>query len=140
EPIQSRCGHSYIKEAMRRYDAIFCGESSGHLYFRDYFYSDTGFVPLVLMLEMLSTGEATLDDLAAPYLAKYFVSGEINNPVENADAIIATLKEKYAHADVIDETDRLSMEFGREWRFNIRTSNTEPLLRLNLEANSQALM
>lgn len=140
KPIEVRCGHSYIKTAMREHDAIFCGEASGHLYFRDYFYADTGFVPLLLMLELLAVKNTTIDELVKPYLEKYFVSGEINRKVANADAIIAALKEKYADATTVNELDRLTIEYGRDWRFNVRTSNTEPLLRLNLEANSQALM
>ena len=140
EPVQVRCGHSYIKKAMREHDAVFCGEASGHLYFRDYFYADTGFVPLLLMLELLSVKNVTLDELAKPYLDKYFVSGEINRKVINADAIITALKEKYANATTINELDRLTIEYNRDWRFNVRTSNTEPLLRLNVEANTQALM
>ncbi len=139
-PIQSRVGHSYIKQAMRAHDAIFCGESSGHYYFREYFYSDTGMIPVLLMLELMSQRGASLADLAKPLMDRYVVSGEINTPVDNAEQAIATLKNKYADADVIDETDKLSIEYGRDWRFNIRTSNTEPLLRMNLEAKNRTLM
>lgn len=140
EPIPCRVGSSFIKQAMREHSALFCGESSGHYYFRDYFACDTGMLPFLLILELLSTSGKTLTELAGDLMERYVVSGEINRTVEDSDAIVAAIKEKYADASTIDETDRLSIEYGRDWRANIRTSNTEPLLRLNVEANSQALM
>ena len=140
EPIPCRVGSSFIKQALREHNALFCGESSGHYYFRDYFYCDTGMLPFLLILELLSTTGKTLNELAGDLLSKYVVSGEINRTVEDSAAIIEQLKAKYADATTIDETDRLTIEYNRDWRFNVRTSNTEPLLRLNVEANSQQLM
>ncbi len=139
-PLPCRVGNSFIKQAMREHSALFCGESSGHYYFRDYFFCDTGMLPFLLILEMLSTTGKTLTELAGDLLSKYVVSGEINRTVEDSAAIIEQLKAKYADATTIDETDRLTIEYDRDWRFNIRTSNTEPLLRLNVEAKNQELM
>lgn len=135
--VVCRVGHSFIKEKMRQVDAVFCGESSGHIYFRDFYYADSGLIPLLLVLELISK-EGTLGTLLRPYFEKYFISGEINAEVKNQQAIIAKLKEKYADAKQ-DELDGLSVEYA-DWRFNVRPSNTEPLLRLNLEAKSQKLM
>ncbi len=139
-PIQSRVGHSYIKEAMREHGALFCGESSGHYYFRDFFYSDTGMLPFLLVIKLLSESGKTLEEFARPLLDRYVVSGEINREVGSVEAVLGRIKSAFADATVIDETDRLSIEYGRDWRANIRTSNTEPLLRLNVEASSQELM
>lgn len=137
EAVICKVGHSFIKEKMRQVDAVFCGESSGHIYFRDFYFSDSGLIPLFLVLELVSE-EGNLDQLLAPYFAKYFISGEINTEVEDQQAIIDKLKEKYADAEQ-DELDGLSAEYP-DWRFNVRPSNTEPLLRLNVEAKSQELM
>ncbi len=138
--IPCRVGSSFIKQAMREHNALFCGESSGHYYFRDYFACDTGMLPFLLVLELLSTTGQTLAELAGDLMERYVVSGEINRTVADADGIIERLKERYKDATVIDETDRLTIEYDRDWRFNVRTSNTEPLLRLNVEANSRELM
>lgn len=139
-PVKSKVGHSYIKKSMRENNALFCGEASGHCYIRDFFYADSGMIPFLWVLELLSTTDMTLREHVQPYLDKYFVSGEINTRAENPDAIIAGIKAKYADATEIDETDRLTIEYGREWRCNIRTSNTEPLFRLNVEATTPELM
>lgn len=138
QAVISRVGHSFIKEKMRVVDGVFCGESSGHLYFKDFWYADSGIIPLLLVLELISK-EGDLDILLQPYFDKYFISGEINSEVKNASAKIAELKEKYADGK-IDELDGLSVEYDRDWRFNVRSSNTEPLLRLNVEAKTKELM
>ena len=138
EAVISRVGHSFIKEKMREVDAVFCGESSGHIYFKNFWYADSGMIPLLLVLELISKG-GDLDDLLKPYFEKYFISGEINNEVENGEEKIAFLKERYADGK-ISELDGLSVEYNRDWRFNVRPSNTEPLLRLNVEAKNKELM
>lgn len=140
ESIPCRVGSSFIKQSLREHNALFCGESSGHYYFRDFFFCDTGMLPFLLVLELLSTTGKTLSELAKPFLHNYVVSGEINRTVADSTPIIEQLKTTYADATTIDETDRLTIEYNRDWRFNIRTSNTEPLLRLNVEAKSQELM
>lgn len=138
EAVISRVGHSFIKEKMREADAVFCGESSGHIYFKKFWYADSGMIPLLLVLEMMSK-EGNLDALLKPYFERYFISGEINSEVKNGQEIIQKLKEKYSDGE-ISEFDGLSVEYSRDWRFNIRTSNTEPLLRLNVEAKNEELM
>lgn len=140
EPIPCRVGSSFIKQAMREHNALFCGESSGHYYFREYFACDTGMLPFLLILELLSTTGKTLTELAGDLMHRYVVSGEINRTVADAAEIIERLKERYKDATTIDETDRLTVEYDRDWRFNVRTSNTEPLLRLNVEAKNHQLM
>lgn len=138
EAVISKVGHSFIKEKMRAVDGVFCGESSGHLYFKKFWYADSGMIPLLMVLELISR-EGDLDTLLKPYFEKYFISGEINSEVKDVQAKLAELKEKYADGK-IDELDGLSVEYDRDWRFNVRPSNTEPLLRLNLEAKSKELM
>lgn len=135
--VISRVGHSFIKEKMREVDGVFCGESSGHTYFKDFWYADSGIIPLLLVLELISK-EGDLDVLLKPYFDKYFMPGEINTEVKDAAAKIKEIKEKYADGNQ-DELDGISVEYA-DWRFNVRSSNTEPLLRLCLEAKSQELM
>lgn len=136
-PRISKVGHSYIKETMRKEDGVFCGESSGHTYFRDFWYADSGLIPLLLVLEMISK-EGDLDRLLAPLFERYFISGESNYEVKDQKEMIQKLKEKYRDGKQ-SEFDGLSVEYP-DWRFNVRPSNTEPLLRLNVEAKSQELM
>lgn len=138
QAVISRVGHSFIKEKMREVDGVFCGESSGHLYFKKFWYADSGMIPLLLVLELISK-EGDLDVLLKPYFEKYFISGEINSEVTDSKAKIAQLKEKYTDGK-INELDGLSVEYDRDWRFSVRTSNTEPLLRLNVEAKTKELM
>ncbi|AKM82154.1 TPA: phosphomannomutase/phosphoglucomutase [Candidatus Berkelbacteria bacterium] len=135
--VVSRVGHSFIKEKMREVDGIFCGESSGHTYFKDFWYADSGIIPLLLVLELVSK-KGDLDALLKPYFDKYFMPGEINTEVNDAQAKIKEIKEKYADGKQ-DELDGISIEYP-DWRFNVRSSNTEPLLRLCLEAKSKELM
>lgn len=137
EAVVSRVGHTLIKEKMREVDACFCGESSGHTYFRDFYYSDSGIIPLMMVLEIVST-EGDLDILLKPYFDKYIISGEINTEVADQEKKIAEIKAKYTDAKQ-DELDGISIEYS-DWRFNVRPSNTEPLLRLCLEAKTKELM
>jgi len=139
--IVSKAGHAFFKERMKKEDAVFGGEISAHYYFRDYFYCDNGLIPLVMMLEFLSTQEKTLSEIMQEmFWQKYFVSGEINSEVSDVKDKIAQAKEKYSvGAKNIDEIDGVSIEF-EDWRFNLRGSNTEPVIRLNVEAKSKKLM
>lgn len=138
EPLLERVGHSYIKQRMRRERAIFSGESSGHTYFRDFWFADSGLLPLLVLANLLAEEKKKLSELVAALFKKYFISGEINSTVNDAAKVLKDLETKYKRAK-IDKLDGLSVEFS-DWRFNVRPSNTEPLLRLNLEAKSQKLM
>ncbi|WP_319558001.1 phosphomannomutase [Thiomicrorhabdus sp.] len=133
-PILSKTGHAFIKERMRIEDAIYGGEMSAHHYFRDFAYCDSGMIPWLLIAELMSKSGKTLNELIEERAAAYPCSGEINYRVKDSAAIIARVEEFYATQDPqIDRTDGLSMEFPT-WRMNIRLSNTEPLLRLNVES------
>ena len=139
--IINRVGHSFIKKTMREKDAIFGGEVTGHYYFRDNFYADNGFIPAVMLLELMSKKGQSLAQLLAPLDSKYFMSGEINTKVASMDVVTAkldTLSARYADATV-SHLDGVSVEYT-DWHFNVRPSNTEPLLRLNLEATTPAKM
>lgn len=138
KPVPSRVGHSFIKTVMREHNAAFSGEASGHTYFRDFWYADTGIIPLLLVLELLSKSGKKLSDLVGPYLNQYPISGEINSTVSDTNTILKTLETKY-HDAILDHSDGLTIEY-KDWRANIRASNTEPLLRLNVEAKNHALM
>ena len=139
--LMNRVGHAFIKRRMREENATFGGEVTGHYYFRDNFYADNGFIPALLILELMSRKGQTLGDLLAPLRARYFISGEINTKVasmETADAKLDALAAEYAGGKVY-RMDGVSVEYD-DWHFNVRPSNTEPLLRLNLEAQTPALM
>ncbi len=136
--VPSRVGHAIIKAKMREVDAMAAFESSGHFYFRDFFYCDNGMISAVLILAHLNEKNITLSEALAPITGKYFVSGEINFTAENKDEIIAQLKEKCGDAK-FEEIDGISIEYP-DWRFNVRKSNTEPLLRLNIETRSKKLL
>jgi phosphomannomutase len=138
-PLVSRVGHAFIKLRMREEDAAFAGEVSGHYYFRDFSQADSGVVPLLLMLERISKGGAKLSELLRPFRERYFITGEINTPVADVPAKLAKLEERFGPEGTVSHLDGLSVEEG-DWHFNVRPSNTEPLLRLNLEARSQELM
>lgn len=131
-PDEFRVGHAFIKRRMRKIDALFAGEVSGHYYFRDFTYADTGLVPALIMLQILSEADAPMSELVAGYRAKYHISGEINSTVDDVPAAIARIKEKYADGRLA-EVDGVSLSWD-DWHFNVRPSNTEPLLRLNLES------
>ncbi|MFH0785346.1 MAG: phosphomannomutase [Pseudomonadota bacterium] len=131
-PIMTRTGHAFIKERMRLEDAIYGGEMSAHHYFRDFGYCDSGMIPWLLVASLLSREGVKLSELVADRMAAYPVSGEINRRVVDPDGVIARIEEKYGDGER-DYTDGLSVAFER-YRFNIRKSNTEPLLRLNVES------
>jgi phosphomannomutase len=141
EALMNRVGHAFFKKRMREDNAIFGGEVTGHYYFRDNFYADNGFIPALLILELMSRKGKTLHELLAPLREKYFISGEINTKVSDiakAQAKIDGLAEKYKDGNVY-RMDGVSAEFP-DWHFNVRGSNTEPMLRLNLEALTPELM
>ena len=139
--LMNRVGHAFIKRRMREEDAVFGGEVTGHYYFRDFYYADNGFIPALLILELMSRKNQTLRDLLAPLRAKYFISGEINTKVADISLVGARLKALAAHYRDGNtyELDGFSAEYP-DWHFNVRGSNTEPMLRLNLEAKTPALM
>ncbi len=137
-PVICRVGHSYIKEKMRRENALYATESSGHTYFRDFWYADNGMIPVMQILEFLSASGQKLSDAIAPVLSKYFISGEINSDVADKEGKMKEIAEKYKDGKQ-DFLDGVSVEYA-DYRFNVRPSNTENLLRLNLEAKSRQLM
>jgi len=139
--LMNRVGHAFIKRRMREEDAVFGGEVTGHYYFRDFHYADNGFIPALLILELMSKKNKTLHELLAPLREKYFISGEINTRVADVSRVEDRLKALASHyRDGHTYTlDGFSAEFP-EWHFNVRGSNTEPMLRLNLEATTPALM
>jgi phosphomannomutase len=138
-PVRTRVGHSFIKEEMRRTNAIFGGEHSGHFYFRDNWYADSGLIALLIILELVSVENKPLSELLKP-LDTRFRSGEINTRVSDVQSKLQALKERYGpQAKSVDELDGLTFDFG-DWWFNVRPSNTEPLLRLNIEADNKQLM
>jgi phosphomannomutase len=137
-PLTERVGHAFIKLRMAREDAVFAGEVTGHYYFRDFFFADSGLVPSLYILEMLSKKGVKMSDLLRPLEEKYFISGEINSTVSDTQAKMEELKQKYSDAD-IDTRDGISISYPT-WHFNVRPSNTEPLLRLNLEAKTREEM
>jgi phosphomannomutase/phosphoglucomutase len=136
--IQSKTGHAFIKERMRAEDAIYGGEMSAHHYFREFAYCDSGMIPWLLIAERISTSGQSLESMLTERMAAYPCSGEINFRVADAAAVVErVLKRFQADAPRIDRTDGVSADFG-SWRFNLRSSNTEPLLRLNVEVRSDA--
>jgi phosphomannomutase len=128
----NRVGHAFFKRALREHDAAFGGEVSGHYYFRDFWCADSGTIPALLVLELLSTEDRRLSDLVADFHSRYFISGEINSEVADQQAKMNELGERYSDGEV-SWLDGVSVEYP-EWHFNVRPSNTEPLLRLNLES------
>jgi phosphomannomutase len=138
-PLVSRVGHAFIKQLMRKEDAAFAGEVSGHYYFRDFTQADSGVVPFLLMLERISKGGTKLSELLRPYRERYFITGELNTPVADVALKLQELKERFGSEGTISHLDGVSVT-ADEWHFNVRPSNTEPLLRLNLEARSRELM
>ncbi|MEB6564920.1 phosphomannomutase CpsG [Acinetobacter towneri] len=136
EAIQSKSGHSFIKEKMREHNAIYGGEMSAHHYFRDFAYCDSGMIPWLLAVSVLSETRKPLSSLVEEMIAKFPCSGEINFKVADTQATIQKIFDHYADQQPeIDRTDGVSLDFGA-WRLNIRASNTEPLLRLNIESRS----
>jgi phosphomannomutase len=139
--LMNRVGHAFFKARMKETNAIFGGEVTGHYYFRDNFYADNGFIPALLMLELMSRKGQSLRELVEPLARKYFISGEINTKLPSMDAVPGKLEQIAArYADAKQYTlDGISVEYD-DWHFNVRPSNTEPLLRLNLEATTRTLM
>jgi phosphomannomutase len=140
-PVMSKTGHAFIKERMRLEDAVYGGEMSAHHYFRDFAYCDSGMIPWLLVAELVARAGRPLSALVEERMAAFPASGEINRKLDNPPAVLAAVESRYREAAVaIDHTDGLSMEFA-DWRFNLRASNTEPLVRLNVESRGdQALM
>ncbi len=138
-PLVNRVGHAFIKARMRKEDAAFAGEVSGHYYFRDFSQADSGVVPFLLMLELISKKSRRLSEILAPLRSRYFITGELNTPVPDVALKLQELKERYAAEGRVSHLDGISVDFD-DWHFNVRPSNTEPLLRLNLEATSEELM
>jgi phosphomannomutase len=141
QSLMNRVGHAFFKRRMRETNAIFGGEVTGHYYFRDNFYADNGFIPALLMLELMSKKGQSLHDLLRPLNAKYFISGEINTKLKSMGEVPDRLDQiaaKFADGHQY-KLDGLSVEYD-DWHFNVRPSNTEPLLRLNLEAKTPELM
>ena len=140
KPFYNRVGHAYIKKRMMDEAAVFGGEVTGHYYFKDFYFCDSGLAPMVYLMDLLTKDELTLDQRLDRLSQVYFISGEINTKGVDAKTVIAKIKELYAsQANEVLEVDGVSCLFDG-WHFNVRGSNTEPLVRLNLEATSQALM
>ena len=138
-PIVSKGGHAFMKDRMRKENALFAGELSGHYYFRENFYADNGVIPFLLVLEHLSTQNKPFSEIIKTYTAGHYMSGELNYHVKDIKAVISAVQQKYHGQGTEDFTDGYSLETA-EWRFNIRGSNTEPLLRLNIEARKPELI
>ncbi|MFL3653521.1 MAG: phosphomannomutase [Halioglobus sp.] len=141
EAVQSKTGHAFIKERMRLENAVYGGEMSAHHYFRDFAYCDSGMIPWLLVAGLISSSGQPLSQLVAERMAAYPCSGEINRTIENPAAVLVNIEAAYSEqAESIEHVDGLSMSMG-EWRFNVRMSNTEPLVRLNVESRrDQSLM
>lgn len=132
-PVQSKTGHAFIKQTMRRENAIYGGEMSAHHYFRDFAYCDSGMIPWVLVAELISSSDKTLSEWLTDRFEKFPSSGEINFTVPDADMAIERVLAAYREGATLDEMDGVGLSF-RDWRFNLRRSNTEPLVRLNVES------
>ena len=139
-PVQTKTGHAFIKERMRSENAIYGGEMSAHHYFRDFAYCDSGMIPWLLVAGLMSVSGKSLSALIAERIARFPCSGEINSRVSDPRALLARMEEQYRPAALlVDHTDGLSMEFP-DWRFNVRMSNTEPVVRLNVETRGDAAL
>jgi phosphomannomutase len=137
-PLMNRVGHAFIKQRMREEGAVFGGEVSAHYYFREFSQADSGTIPFLLMCELISR-RGKLSEVLAPFREQFFITGEINTPVADVPAKLRELELRYGDEGEVSHLDGLSIELD-DWHFNVRPSNTEPLLRLNLEARSEALM
>ena len=139
-PVMSKSGHAFIKEKMRKENAIYGGEMSAHHYFRDFSYCDSGMIPWLLVLELLSQADGKhLSDLMQERMEKYPCSGEINSKVRDADEVLERVEKEYGSQGKVTKVDGLSVVFDN-WRFNLRKSNTEPVIRLNVEARQDAVL
>ena len=141
EPVQTKCGHAFIKERMRAENAVYGGEMSAHHYFRDFAYCDSGMIPWLLVTGLISSRGQSLSAMVSERVAAYPCSGEINRTIEDPMAVLSKVEAVYRdQAETIEDVDGLSMAMG-DWRFNLRMSNTEPVVRLNVESRGdQALM
>ena len=138
-PLMNRVGHAFFKHRMREEGAVFGGEVSGHYYFRDFSQADSGVVPFLLMLELISKRGQKLSEILSAYRERYFITGELNTPVADVALKLQELKERFGGEGTVSHLDGLSVD-APDWHMNVRPSNTEPLLRLNLEALSPELM
>ncbi|HZF14958.1 MAG TPA: phosphomannomutase CpsG [Steroidobacteraceae bacterium] len=139
-PVICKSGHAFIKDKMRAVDAVYGGEMSAHHYFRDFSYCDSGMIPWLLVLELISTTGKSLAELVGERMERFPCSGEINSKLKDGKRAIEEARKKYEPgSEWVDFTDGLSIEF-KEWRFNLRTSNTEPLVRLNVESRGNAAL
>jgi phosphomannomutase len=141
EAVESKSGHAFIKQRMREVDAVYGGEMSAHHYFRKFSYADSGMIPWLLVTELMSRQNRSLSALVGERMRAYPASGEINRKVRDAAAVIAAVEARYTPTAIaVNHVDGLSVEY-KDWRFNLRSSNTEPLLRLNVESRGdEALM
>jgi phosphomannomutase len=137
--LPNRVGHAFIKLRMREVDAVFAGEVSGHYYFRDFYQADSGTIPALLMLELVSKRRQKLSEILRPFRERYFLTGELNTPVADVALTLQRLKEHFAGQGEVSHLDGISIT-ADDWHLNVRPSNTEPLLRLNLEALDPGLM
>jgi phosphomannomutase len=138
-PLVNRVGHAFIKLRMREEQAAFAGEVSGHYYFRDFSQADSGVIPFLLMLELISRKGMKLSEILVPYREQYFITGELNTPVPDVALKLQEIKERFGPEGKVSHLDGISVD-ATDWHMNVRPSNTEPLLRLNLEALSRELM
>jgi phosphomannomutase len=138
-PLINRVGHAFIKHRMREEGAVFGGEVSGHYYFREFSQADSGVVPFLVMLELISRRGEKLSQILRPYRDRYFITGELNTPVPDVALKLEELEDRFGPQGEVSHLDGISVNAG-DWHFNVRPSNTEPLLRLNLEARSEELM
>jgi len=141
KPVQCKTGHAFMKECMRKIDAVYGGEMSAHHYFKEFFYCDSGMLPWLLVIELMSSLNKPLSTLVNERMRAYPASGEINRTITDPAALLAAIEKRYGEsAEAVDHTDGLSMSFPK-WRFNVRMSNTEPVVRLNVESRGdEALM
>jgi len=139
EPLVNRVGHAFFKHRMREEGAVFGGEVSGHYYFSNFSQADSGVVPFLLMLELVSKRGQKLSEILRRYRERYFITGELNTPVADVPLKLQELKERFGPEGTVSHLDGLSVD-AEDWHMNVRPSNTEPLLRLNLEALSPELM
>jgi phosphomannomutase len=137
--LPNRVGHAFIKQRMREIDAVFAGEVSGHYYFRDFYQADSGTIPALLVLELVSKAGVKLSELLRAFRERYFLTGEINTVVDDVALALQKVKEHFADQGEISHLDGISVT-APDWHMNVRPSNTEPLLRLNLEALDPQLM
>jgi phosphomannomutase len=132
-PVMCKSGHAFIKEKMRRENAVYGGEMSAHNYFREFTFCDSGMITWLLVAELLSKADRPLSALLAERMQRYPISGEINSTVKDAEAVMRKIEELYGRTGKVDKTDGLSVAYDN-WRFNLRISNTEPVIRLNVES------